>query len=421
MRKKGLRMLAAAGCVCLAALTFTACGKKPEETTAAETSAAETAEGGEAAEAAPVKPESYGTVTLGEYKNLYLEVRSTDISDERVDDYIDNLVNGSPVYEEVDRPAENGDTVNINYRGLKDGVPFDGGTADGYDLTLGTNTFIDGFEEGLVGAKKGDELSLDLTFPAEYHSAELAGQAVVFEVTVNAVKVAKTAEFNDEWVASYTGGAQKSADEFREQVRKTLADQSKRQEMQEEWTEVAQAAMDNSTFELNPDAVAYEAYQQKNSMLMNLAMMGYDLNNYLSLVGKTEEEFNEDMNTLGEQSAKMELLVDKIFEQEQMKLTDADYKQLEKEYGMARGMMEESYGKEMVEREARYMKVLNFLVDNADKVKVVDDAAAVEIPAETAAEGEAAAEAGTEAAEEPAAEAAEEPAAEAAEGESAAQ
>ena len=90
-------MLAAAGCVCLAALTFTACGKKPEETTAAETSAAETAEGGEAAEAAPVKPESYGTVTLGEYKNLYLEVRSTDISDERVDDYINNLVNGSPV------------------------------------------------------------------------------------------------------------------------------------------------------------------------------------------------------------------------------------------------------------------------------------------------------------------------------------
>ena len=104
----------------------------------------------------------------------------------------------------ADYVAKNGDTVNIDYVGKKDDVAFDGGTASGYDLTLGSGTFIPGFEEGLVGTKAGDQVSLDLTFPEDYGAAELAGAAVVFDVTVNSIKPGEPVEYTDELVAANT-------------------------------------------------------------------------------------------------------------------------------------------------------------------------------------------------------------------------
>lgn len=139
-------------------------------------------------------------MTLGEYKGVAYTPASVEITDEQVDKEVQKLADSNLV--EVDRPAAEGDTVNIDYVGKKDGVAFDGGTASGYDLKLGSNTFIDGFEDGLIGAVKGQKLDLDLTFPEGYPSEDLAGQAVVFEVTVNAVKT--PSELNDDLVRANT-------------------------------------------------------------------------------------------------------------------------------------------------------------------------------------------------------------------------
>ena len=153
----------------------------------------------------PAETEEYvaeGSITLGEYKGIPVTVTEPTVTDEEVDAQIQQLLNSSAEYLEVDREAQLGDQVNIDYKGMKDGVAFDGGTAEGYDLVLGSNSFIDGFESGLVGAKKGEEVTLNLTFPDPYqNNPDLAGQAVVFEVKVNNVKEKTVPELTDDFVA----------------------------------------------------------------------------------------------------------------------------------------------------------------------------------------------------------------------------
>lgn len=145
-------------------------------------------------------------VTLGAYDGMDVTVEGKfDVTDEDVENYIDNMLAYYPTYEDTDKQTvENGDCVNIDYEGKKDGVAFDGGTAQDYVLEIGSHTFIDGFEEGLIGANVGDTVDLDLTFPENYQSEELAGAAVVFTVKVNKiVKKLDTSyeELTDDFVA----------------------------------------------------------------------------------------------------------------------------------------------------------------------------------------------------------------------------
>ena len=133
-------------------------------------------------------------VTLGEYKNI-----PVDMSSDTLKGYIDDLaksdIENSEAYAEVKNgKVKNGDIANIDYKGTKDGVAFEGGTAEGYDLEIGSNSFIEGFEDGLIGVAIGDTVDLDLTFPEGYQSEELAGKAVVFTVKVNSVKRPKEAK-----------------------------------------------------------------------------------------------------------------------------------------------------------------------------------------------------------------------------------
>ncbi len=163
---------------------------------------------------------------LGNYQGLTVETEKRSvINEDSVQDYIDYVLTniGSTDTVEVDREAKNGDTVNIDYEGLLDGVAFDGGTAQGYDLTLGSGQFIDGFEDGLIGYKKGDEVALNLTFPENYNSDLLAGQAVVFNVKINAVKEPVKPELTDELVGMMAVENVKTVDEFKDYVRDNLA------------------------------------------------------------------------------------------------------------------------------------------------------------------------------------------------------
>lgn len=141
-----------------------------------------------------------GKVTIGEYKGLAL----TSVSQEEVDAELDAMLQSYAELVEVDRAAKEGDTVNINFVGLLNGEPFEGGTDEseaGYDLVLGSNSFIDGFEDGLIGAVKGEKRDLNLTFPEDFGVEDLNGQAVVFQVTVNAVKYKLVPELTDDFIA----------------------------------------------------------------------------------------------------------------------------------------------------------------------------------------------------------------------------
>ncbi len=149
-------------------------------------------------------------VTLGDYENMAVTVEGDyDVTDEDVVSYIDNMLAYYPSYTDTDKQTvEEGDFVNIDYEGKKDGVAFDGGTSEDYVLEIGSDTFIDGFEDGLIGANVGDTLDLDLTFPEDYQSEELAGAAVVFTVKVNKIVEEQTMDYEsltDDYVSSNLG------------------------------------------------------------------------------------------------------------------------------------------------------------------------------------------------------------------------
>ena len=151
-----------------------------------------------------------------------------DVDDETVENVLASELARHAYQQEVtDRPAKEGDTVNIDYKGMKDGVAFEGGTAQGYDLTLGSGSFIDGFEDGLIGAETGETRNLELKFPYRYkNNPDLAGQPVVFEVTVNKIVETVTPELTDEYAAENSDYA--TAEEYREGLRDIMREQNKK-------------------------------------------------------------------------------------------------------------------------------------------------------------------------------------------------
>lgn len=164
-------------------------------------------------------------VTLGDYKNMNITIKKNEVTDEDVDSYINYLLAANESYVDItDRDvAQNGDVANIDYVGKKDGVAFDGGTATGFDLDLGSGVFIDGFEDGVVGMKVGETKELNLTFPETYSNEELAGADVVFTVTLNAIKEAVIPELTDEYVKSLDNGLA-TVEEYKADIRKTMED-----------------------------------------------------------------------------------------------------------------------------------------------------------------------------------------------------
>jgi trigger factor len=155
-------------------------------------------------EKADYKVDDY--IKLGQYKGVKVTVDQLTVTDDNVNTAIQDDLKANATTEEVTdrKDVQNGDIVNIDYEGLKDGKAFDGGTSTGYDLTIGSGKFIPGFEDKLIGAKVGEKVSIDLTFPADYQQADLAGQAVVFNVTVNSIKKQVIPELTEEYVKSKT-------------------------------------------------------------------------------------------------------------------------------------------------------------------------------------------------------------------------
>lgn len=180
-------------------------------------------------------------VTLGEYKGLQVVNTVQTIGEEEVDSYIEYMMAaaGGELEEITDRDVvENGDVANIDYVGKKDGVAFDGGTAEGYDLSIGSGSFIPGFEEGLVGVKKGETVDLNLTFPENYGAADLAGAEVVFTVTVNGIYKEIKPEFNNDYVAGLGIENVSTTEEYRAYLKNMMEENEKQYALQDMQTQL---------------------------------------------------------------------------------------------------------------------------------------------------------------------------------------
>lgn len=342
-------------CGLAAAMLVAGCGKKTEETETTTAAVTETTEG----------VADKGVISkLGTYKGVEVTKMSTEVTDEELEVRIQSILDANPEYIAItDRPAQNGDVVDIDYVGMKDGEAFEGGTAQGYKLELGSKSFIDGFEDGLVGATTGQELSLNLTFPEGYGNADLAGQAVVFDVTVNGIEEVKDAVLDNNFVQRMSDF--NTVDEWKAD---TLADMEAEKEAQAEQkieNDALTAAIGNSEFELN-EAVVEEQYNNQLSYYTSMTQMyGMSLADYVSMYGMTEEQFNEELRRSSELAIQQQLLVAAIAEKEGLQVEDADRESLAAMYNMTVEDLKTSYGEEAVEESAMMYKVVGFIKDNA--------------------------------------------------------
>ena len=345
-------MMLASGCAKKQGDGETSLAESPTETSADSSSEAET-------------EADLGEITvLGEYKGLEVTRMSTDVSDEELEERIQSILDANPEYVAVtDRAAKDGDILDIDYEGKKDGVAFDGGTAQGYKLELGSDTFIDGFEDGLIGAKAGEKRSLNLTFPEQYDSQELAGQAVVFDVTVNGIEEKRDAVLDLNFVQRMTDF--NSVDEFRAD---TLADlELEKMEMAEQQlgNDVFIAATDNSQFRLNEKLVE-EQYENQISYLTAMAQIyGMTIEDYAAMSDMTKEEMEKEIRNSVETSMKVQLLVKAIAEKENLQVEDADREEVARMNFTTVEELQEMYGETAVNNAAMSNKVDAFLKDNA--------------------------------------------------------
>ena len=327
-------------------------------------------------------------VTVGEYKGLNIVVEPKDVSDADVESSVNAEIQAKELYE-TEGTVEDGDLVNIDYEGKKDGVAFAGGTAQGADLKIGSDSFIDGFEDGLIGVKVGETVDLDLTFPEDYPSEDLAGQAVVFTVTVNYI----VPELTDDLAAVLSEEAYVTADSYRESVRETLASEDQRFQV---YNEIMTQVYNTCTVNDYPqELVDFAMASIKNSYIQAAQESGMSLSDLVAAYGMTEEQFDEVLLQNIKGSLQQELILKAIAETEGITVSDEEYEAGCEEYAASYGyptveQFKEDFDRPTVEISLMMEKTMEMISDNA----VIEEAEETEAPAE---ETEAQTEAATEA------------------------
>ena len=277
-------------------------------------------------------------VTLGEYKGLKLTKEITEVRDEDIDDAVADALENT--YVEVDRPAENGDTVNIDYVGTMEGEEFEGGSDTGFDLQLGSHSFIDGFEDGLVGAKKGDVVTLDLTFPKNY-TEELSGKAVQFKVTVNKVQTTSK-EISEEWVKANTEF--ESVEDYRRDIRVKLETQNNTDAEDTMEGEAWKMVLENSEVNEYPEEVVqYGRYYYDQLLKSYCQQSGITLEQYMEAKNMTADDYKEMQTAYAQSMAGQLLIMAAIEKAEGISAEDQQYQESLKELIEASGVDEDTF------------------------------------------------------------------------------
>jgi trigger factor len=227
-------------------------------------------------------------VTLGDYKKLKAEKAKITVAAKDVNEIIERMRNGMGEKKTVERAAKDGDEVKIDFVGKKDDVAFDGGTATDYDLTLGSNSFIPGFEEGIVGKKVGETFDLKLKFPETYHVADLKGTDVVFTTTLKEVKEIVLPELTDEFAAKV--GPFTTVDELKADIKRELTAQKEREDSEKIKDELVKQLIEVSTVPVPEILVKDQAESIERDMTQNLMYQGLTLDQYLENKGFESKE-----------------------------------------------------------------------------------------------------------------------------------
>ena len=281
----------------------------------------------------PVLP----AITLGEYKGVEVEKETLDITDEKVNAEIERLKEGAAKLKEVeaDAAAELNDVANIDFEGFIDGEAFEGGKAEGFDLTLGSHSFIDNFEDQIVGHKKGDEFDVTVMFPENYGAENLAGKPAIFKVKVNSIKRKEEAELNDD-LAKELG--YDSLEDLKVKTRESLTKREETRINNEFKGKVVEAVVANTNVEVPAELTNREVEYQINRFAQQLQMQGISLEQYFQMTGQTLDKMREESREMAEKSVKTELVLSEITKAENIEVSDdevnAEIDKMAAMYGM---------------------------------------------------------------------------------------
>ena len=308
----------------------------------------------------------YPEVTLGDYKGLEVEKAEATVTDEQVQAELDRMAQNVASTETVERPAQMGDTANINFEGFDNGVPFDGGKGENHDLKLGSGSFVPGFEEQIVGMSAGEEKDIDITFPEDYH-AELAGKPVVFHVKVNSVTVTNVPEQDDEFAKDVSEF--ESLEELKADIRAKAAEQAQKQIDSAFEQACVDKAAENATVDMPNGLIEAELDNQMERFAYQLQMSGYSMEQYAKMMGGDLNTMRNAFRPAAEKQAKVNVTLAKIIELEGIAVSDedltAEYESLAKQYDMdiekIKGMVPEAEIKSSLETR----KAVKIIVDSA--------------------------------------------------------
>lgn len=314
-----------------------------------------------------LKPE----VTLGEYKNLTVEVEKTEVTDEEVDMAINaEAAKNAREVAVTDRAVEPQDKTVIDFEGFVDGEAFEGGKGTDYSLVIGSKSFIDGFEDQLIGKNIGEEVEVNVTFPEQYQAQELAGKPAVFKVTVKEIKVQELPEINDDFAADVSEF--NTLAEYKANIKENLAKDKKTAQTREVENKAVEQAVANATFVLPNNMVEDEIDRSVQNFEMRMRQQGLEIAQYLQFTGQDMEAFRENFKKDSEKQLRSRLVLEQIVEAEALTATeeevDAKLAEIAGMYKMDVAEFKASIGdyhKSMIEADIKVEKAVEVVTSTA--------------------------------------------------------
>ena len=317
-----------------------------------------------------VKPE----FELGQYEGVEVPFKEQVVTDEDVDAEIERMRKRNASLEEVeDRPAQEGDTVTIDYEGFKDGVAFEGGKGEGYNLKLGSKSFIPGFEEQVAGHNVGEEFTIEVKFPEDYHAEDLKGADATFNVKIHAIKTEIVPELDDEFAKDVSEFD--TLDELKADVRAKQQERADKDNKAAFENETVRAVCDNCEIDIPESMIQNEVEQMADDQAARMSNQGIALDMYLQYVGQSMDDFKKSLEPMARVRVKSSLVIEKITEKINPEVTDEDYNeelaQIANTYKIDVEEVKKSIGEDsaLIKESIRARKTVEYLASKAVKVE----------------------------------------------------
>lgn len=313
-----------------------------------------------------VRPE----VTLGKYLGVQVTKIDTSVSDEEVAEALEKERNNNARTVTVtDRPVQNGDTAVIDFEGFVDGVAFEGGKGENHSLEIGSHSFIDTFEDQLVGKNAGDEVDVNVTFPEQYQAAELAGKPALFKVKIHEIKAKELPELDDEFAQDVSEFD--TLAEYKEDLKKHLEEQKENEAKRTKEDEAIQKIIDKSTMEIPEAMLETQCENMINEFAQRIAQSGLSMEQYMQFSGLTLDKLKEQVRPEAETRIKSSLVLEQIAKEENIEVTDeeidAEVEKMAAAYGMEADKLKEYMGdseKESMARDLKVTKAVDLIMEN---------------------------------------------------------